>query len=170
MSHQDRTDHPSRHLLTTAPGPDRARNGSGTAGRTDLCRRLPPGTNRPAGNRRPQQLGAPVRQRQTPFDQITKGLARARRRGYSLRQGVSPCWHRRQPALVCQSSARMHPDRIFPASLGFRRNRCWRWRSSVRRRHGRPMTRCTKICFETAFRANPEPTESFATTNLRQNQ
>ena len=63
--------------------------------------------------REPDQLGTPVRRRQTTFDQIGKRLARAHRPGHSLRHGVPPCWRRRLPAQVSQSSARMHPYQIF---------------------------------------------------------
>ena len=59
------------------------------------------------------QLGPSVRRGQAAFNQIRKRLARMHRARYSLRHGVSPCWRRRQPALVCKSSARMHPYQIF---------------------------------------------------------
>ena len=49
---------------------------------------------------------------QRPSIRSERNFARARRRRYSLRQGVATCWRRRQPAQVDESSARMHPNQI----------------------------------------------------------
>ena len=61
----------------------------------------------------PHQFGPPARRRHTFLNKIGKRLAGSHRPVYSLRHGVSPCWHWRQPPPVLCILAKMHPTRIY---------------------------------------------------------
>ncbi|MDP6122216.1 MAG: hypothetical protein QF450_12590 [Rhodospirillales bacterium] len=93
---------------TVSPSSTRRRRSDPPSARRPVTK---PKTRRPSAASSTMRLTRPsgVGRRKSAFDQIGKGWARAHRRRYSQQHRVPPCWHRQPPALVCETSARMHP-------------------------------------------------------------